>query len=347
MTGYPEWNYPAFDDAADRIKAAAHGTRKVVTNPADNHNRQTDLPRWTYISKTLEQLRGLANLADSSNDECFVTVLEGWADSRGARLEVEVAHQLDLPVYELECILDPHWGDGWCQIKEGQTIPSCAQTIPSCAPHPCKCGCGMCKEGCACTGVPDNVKCPCSADSDDTIKPEEPVICELPHLTKEDEDECEAKRAPCKDGGPGTPLRYCETHGEWHLKPGSDEARTVQENVTEAIDYIAENYGQSVRASVLDEAKRLVTGDRNAQYGPPTQDFSRTADLLNTLGYRLVSAVGENAQESQALQPSDIAIIMIQLKVSRAMHSRGKQDHYVDIAGYAACGAECAEEADE
>jgi hypothetical protein len=96
----------------------------------------------------------------------------------------------------------------------------------------------------------------------------------------------------------------------------------------------------SARASVLREAADLITGDRNNQYGPPTQDFARTAELLNALGYRRANAQGENVP----ILPSDVAIIIAQVKVSRLMHSRGKRDSWVDLAGYAACGYECAVE---
>lgn len=94
------------------------------------------------------------------------------------------------------------------------------------------------------------------------------------------------------------------------------------------------------RASALNEARDLITGDRNNQYGPPTQDFARTADLLNALGYARVDAEGS----VQEILPSDVALIIAQVKVSRLMHSRDKRDSWVDLAGYAACGYECAVE---
>jgi hypothetical protein len=95
---------------------------------------------------------------------------------------------------------------------------------------------------------------------------------------------------------------------------------------------------ESPRASALDEARRLVTGDRNNQYGPPNQDFLRTAALLNALGYHREDAEGV----VHPIQSSDVAIIVAQVKVSRLMHSRRKRDSWVDLAGYAACGYECA-----
>jgi hypothetical protein len=93
----------------------------------------------------------------------------------------------------------------------------------------------------------------------------------------------------------------------------------------------------SPRAEVLDEAKRLICGDRNAAYGPPTQDFDRTAAILNAMGYRNCSH-GE-----RALVGSDVALVMACLKLSRLAWQREKRDSWVDLAGYAACGMECVE----
>jgi hypothetical protein len=94
------------------------------------------------------------------------------------------------------------------------------------------------------------------------------------------------------------------------------------------------------RASMLREAETLICGDRNNQYGPPTQDFQRTADLLNALGYKRLDA----EDVIHDILPSDVALIIAQVKVSRIIHSRHKRDSWVDLAGYAACGYECAEE---
>jgi Domain of unknown function (DUF6378) len=92
----------------------------------------------------------------------------------------------------------------------------------------------------------------------------------------------------------------------------------------------------NLRAEILDEAKVLICGDRNSQYGPPAQDFRRTADVLNSLGYR-----GPGGRE---LEAHDVAVIISAVKLSRIMWSPGKRDHWVDLAGYAACGYECVTE---
>ncbi len=90
------------------------------------------------------------------------------------------------------------------------------------------------------------------------------------------------------------------------------------------------------RAELLDEAKRLICGDRNAQYGSPTQDFERTAALLNAMGYRNCT------HGTKELKGADVALVMVCLKMSRLAWQRGKRDSWVDLAGYAACGYETA-----
>lgn len=82
--------------------------------------------------------------------------------------------------------------------------------------------------------------------------------------------------------------------------------------------------------SVLDEAKKLVSGDRQAQYGPPDQDFTRTADMWS-------------AWKGVHFEPYEVAVFMILLKMSRQKHQR-KRDNWVDVAGYSHCGNTCDEE---
>lgn len=87
------------------------------------------------------------------------------------------------------------------------------------------------------------------------------------------------------------------------------------------------------RAQVLEEAKRLITGDRNKSYGDPMSNFSNTADLWNV-------QFGHKLKDSEMFTASDVAQAMMQLKMAR-MIAGPKRDHWVDVAGYAGCGAEC------
>lgn len=85
----------------------------------------------------------------------------------------------------------------------------------------------------------------------------------------------------------------------------------------------------NTRAAVLNAANNHVNGDRNNQYGDPTQDFKRTAAMWS-------------AYLGVEVQPHDVAAMMGLLKISRIKWSPQKADSWEDLAGYAACGAEAA-----
>ena len=92
------------------------------------------------------------------------------------------------------------------------------------------------------------------------------------------------------------------------------------------------------REDILEEALRVTSGDRQASYGPPDQDFRRTADMWTGLFRDML-------REGVAFEPFHIAQAMILLKMSRQLHQR-KRDNWVDTAGYARCGAICDEVAE-
>lgn len=78
---------------------------------------------------------------------------------------------------------------------------------------------------------------------------------------------------------------------------------------------------------VLEEALRITRGDRQATYGPPDQDFARTAAMWSAL-------------KGVPFEAREVALFMVALKLSRETHQR-KRDNWVDIAGYARCGSLC------
>lgn len=83
------------------------------------------------------------------------------------------------------------------------------------------------------------------------------------------------------------------------------------------------------RKACLDAAKEIITKDRNSQYGEPEDCFALIAKLWTA--YTAVN-----------LSSADVAAMMIMLKVARVRNGKAKEDSWVDMAGYAACGAECA-----
>lgn len=85
------------------------------------------------------------------------------------------------------------------------------------------------------------------------------------------------------------------------------------------------------REQILDGAKTAIMGDRNNQYGPPDEDFVRTAGALSELGFQV---------DGEPLDPHHVAVMMIVLKTRRLMWDASKLDTWLDIAGYAACGYE-------
>jgi hypothetical protein len=74
------------------------------------------------------------------------------------------------------------------------------------------------------------------------------------------------------------------------------------------------------KESILEEAQRIVHGDRGENYGHPFEDFSRTAKIWSAiLGI--------------TVEPEQVALCMVGVKISREVN-RPKRDNIVDGAGY-------------
>jgi len=88
MSGLPNLNHPAFNAEAERLRAAGH----FVINPAE-----LDLDEgatWEdYMRANLVQLASACNA---------IRMLKGWVNSRGARLEWQVACALGFTVEYVE-----------------------------------------------------------------------------------------------------------------------------------------------------------------------------------------------------------------------------------------------------
>lgn len=84
--------------------------------------------------------------------------------------------------------------------------------------------------------------------------------------------------------------------------------------------------------SILAEADKLVNGPRQAAYGRPLGDFSRTGKLWGAL-----------LKLERDVTPMEVALCMSALKLSREVNKH-KRDNLTDAAGYAATAQMVAED---
>ena len=90
------------------------------------------------------------------------------------------------------------------------------------------------------------------------------------------------------------------------------------------------------RKDILEAASKVVYAeDKEHDYGKPEDNFATIAKLWNTY----LEATCDDPDRSVCLGSRDVAVMMILLKIARLSMSN-KADHWVDIAGYAACGGE-------
>lgn len=85
------------------------------------------------------------------------------------------------------------------------------------------------------------------------------------------------------------------------------------------------------REEILEAAKQIVCKDREAQYGAPEDSFA-------TIGLMWEAYLKGKYGVSIVLLPQDVAAMMVLLKVARGATGKPKDDNWIDIAGYAACG---------
>jgi len=90
------------------------------------------------------------------------------------------------------------------------------------------------------------------------------------------------------------------------------------------------------RSEILVNAMRCVNGDREQQYGNPENNFMTIARFWTA--YLNASGAGDGA--SVTIRCQDVAAMMSLVKIARIATGAQKDDNWVDLAGYAACGGE-------
>lgn len=85
--------------------------------------------------------------------------------------------------------------------------------------------------------------------------------------------------------------------------------------------------GTSLRDKILEDAGRLINGDRAKDYGDAYEMHRRIAE-----GWSEILRVN--------VRPDQVALCMAWLKISRLVETPGHTDSYVDLVAYGALAAE-------
>lgn len=93
---------------------------------------------------------------------------------------------------------------------------------------------------------------------------------------------------------------------------------------------------QETAESILQEAQRLTSGDRQESYGHPYDDYQRTAALWTVL-------LAAKLAPGEVIEWHDAIRCMCAVKLSRDVNSMAR-DNMTDLAGYARCRQEGLEE---
>lgn len=88
------------------------------------------------------------------------------------------------------------------------------------------------------------------------------------------------------------------------------------------------------RTEILETANEVITGDRQNDYGEVEDNFDMIAHFWTIyLGHYVTN--------------TDVANMMIMMKVARNKSGHGKCDNWIDICGYSALGGELYEKSEE
>ena len=91
MTGLPGLNFGAFHCAAAQLRALGY----EVVNPAEKQSETEDLSWEEYLRQDLQQMLTCDTIA----------LLPGWETSKGAHLELHVAHRVGMRVTTVDHFL--------------------------------------------------------------------------------------------------------------------------------------------------------------------------------------------------------------------------------------------------
>lgn len=130
-------------------------------------------------------------------------------------------------------------------------------------------------------------------------------------------------------------LAACEC--EW--KPGSMLLKRSNTDVVCAVcNKQVPSYStdmEDLEMTVLEEADKIINGERQDAYGAPEDNFRTIADFW-TVYLRDIGVLAN----ARTLYPIDVAHMMTLLKIARTSGQKPVRDNYVDAIGYLAIAAD-------
>jgi hypothetical protein len=112
---------------------------------------------------------------------------------------------------------------------------------------------------------------------------------------------------------------------EWEGSKGARAEVAVAQWLGKPV-YLFPSMAELSKESMLDEAKRLTSNDRQKNYGHPKDNFKRIADLWN-------SYMINRFNPESIISVEDVAWMMVLLKIARDLNKPTK-DNLVDSIGY-------------
>lgn len=108
MRGYPEFNFPAFHAAAEKLRAQGHEVFSPAERDIERHGTDISKGNTTGSLEQVSKEHGFSLRVALGEDLEWickhaegVALLPGWKDSKGARAEKATATALGLTIIEL------------------------------------------------------------------------------------------------------------------------------------------------------------------------------------------------------------------------------------------------------
>lgn len=370
MSGYENWNYQAFDAAAADLRSRGYEAinpvdldREVGFDPATSSPEDFDLP--AAIRRDIEAILSCQAIVMLPGHENSKGATAERHVAHWGGLDVLVYPSLvkygDEPLLA-DQIPDDLWNDdGTLRVEDLELLTVDKKSHDNSSPT------GMQRELLECFGVEDTGPSPQAvknvayvpadfADDEGVkewlgrngVKPEDIRVV---HDRESLGDKIVKFATILKDNQtivqpvPGERLRQLEEknqraadwlssdEGQKACRAWSEYQATIQPIAGEQVWDDAKKTVETDEEDILSIAYRITRGDRQSSYGPPDQDFRRTAEMWTAL-------FKDNLKDGKVFEPFHVAQFMILVKMSRQLHQR-KADNWIDVAGYARCGWIC------